>query len=124
MFEDGLGERIKKFRTDRRMTLAVLAERIGVTTSAIASYENESRTPSVDVLIKMARIFTVSVDTLLGLDSGDKVYLTELTDEQKDSVREMIRAYMQLNIALIIIEKQKALADLKSQNDKLTAEDD
>ena len=60
-----LGTRIKALRTARRMTQAEFAERINVTKSAVSAYENGSRLPSYDVLIKIARLFKVSTDNLL-----------------------------------------------------------
>ena len=38
---------------------------VGVTKSTIAAYENDTRLPSYDVLIKMANMFRVSIDSLL-----------------------------------------------------------
>ena len=61
-----IGLKIKELRTERHMTQIEFAERLGVTKSAISSYENGSRLPSYDILLKMARIFKVSTDTLLG----------------------------------------------------------
>ena len=38
---------------------------VGVTKSTIAANENDTRLPSYDVLIKMANMFRVSIDSLL-----------------------------------------------------------
>ena len=65
-----IGNKIKELRTEQKMTQSDLAERLGVTKSSISSYENGSRLPSYDILLKIVRIFIVSTDILLG--HGDK----------------------------------------------------
>ena len=59
------GKRIKELRNKNKYTQAELAHQVGVTKSTIAAYENDSRLPSYDVLIKMAEVFKVSIDSLL-----------------------------------------------------------
>ena len=54
-----MGKRIKELRTNAKFTQKELADRLGVTKSTITAYENDSRTPSYDVLIKIARVFNV-----------------------------------------------------------------
>lgn len=60
-----IGKRIKELRTKYKYTQTELAEKVGVTKSTIAAYENDSRLPSYEVLIKMANVFKVSIDSLL-----------------------------------------------------------
>lgn len=95
-----LNEQIKNFRASKKMTLAVLAERLGVTTSAVAAYENGTRNPSFDVLIKIARIFNVTVDNLLGATNRDLIDVSDLTSNQRESIIQMISGYKKLNFTL------------------------
>lgn len=73
--------RIKKLREEFRMTQQELADKLGGAKSTIAMYENETRKPSMEVLIKLSEIFNCSIDYLLGKsemkDSGlkDKLFL-------------------------------------------------
>ena len=60
-----LGQKIKELRNKYRLTQTELAAHIGVTKSTVAAYENDSRTPSYEVLIKLAEVFKVSLDSLL-----------------------------------------------------------
>ena len=85
-----MGDRIKKLRTERGMTQPNLAERLNVTRSAIAAYENGSRLPSLDVLMKLSKQFNVTSDYLLGIDDGESVSLEGLADDDKVLVKEMI----------------------------------
>ena len=60
-----LGKRIKELRTKSKMTQPELAEKVGVTKSTIAAYENDTRSPSYEVLVKMADVFKVSTDSII-----------------------------------------------------------
>ena len=110
-----IGSRIKELRTKRRMTQTEFAERLGVTKSSISSYENGSRLPSYDVLLKMSRIFKVSTDVLLG--QVDKNHATldisGLTNEQVIVLKDLIENYRKTNVftsmfnALTVKEQSK-----------------
>ena len=67
-----LGEKLKALRTAKKMSQKELAERIGIAKSVISFYESGDRFPSYDVLIKIARIFNVTTDYLLGNDKNIK----------------------------------------------------
>lgn len=58
--------RIKKLREELHMTQQELADKLGGAKSTIAMYENETRKPSMEVLIKLSEIFDCSIDYLLG----------------------------------------------------------
>ena len=49
-----LGERIKEYRTSMKMTQADFACRLGVTGASVSAYENGTRLPSYDILIRIA----------------------------------------------------------------------
>lgn len=56
------GETLKTLRTNLGMTQTELAKRLGITKSVVSYYELQERTPSPDVLIRLAEI--VTTDTL------------------------------------------------------------
>ena len=62
------GERVKKLRLSAGMTQEQLAERIWVTKAAISNYELSERNPSPETIIKIAGVFGVTTDYLLGLE--------------------------------------------------------
>ena len=64
------------------MTQKELAERIGISKAMISAYETEMRYPSYDVLIKLATIFNVTTDFLLGLEKQNTVDITDLDEEE------------------------------------------
>ena len=59
-----LGERIKEYRTSMKMTQADFACRLGVTGASVSAYENGTRLPSYDILIRIANILGVSTDSV------------------------------------------------------------
>ncbi len=80
-----LGERIKEYRTSMKMTQADFACRLGVTGASVSAYENGTRLPSYDILIRIANILGVSTDSLLGRRGMGSVTLdvSRLTQEQR-----------------------------------------
>lgn len=63
-----LGENITKFRKQKRMTQEMLADSLGVTFAAVSKWERGVATPDLDLIISMATIFQVSIDTLIGYE--------------------------------------------------------
>ena len=94
-----IGSKIKELRVSQKMTQNEFAERLGVTKSSISSYENGSRLPSYDILIKISRIFKVSTDYLLGCidNKSQTVNVSGLTEKQIVSIRSSIDAYRAFN---------------------------
>ena len=83
-------QRLKQLRTDKHLTQAQVAERVGVTASMASSYETDIRLPSFEVMVRIADLFGVTVDYLLC--RGDKRFLdiSELTDEEACVVCSMV----------------------------------
>lgn len=63
---NNFGIRLKNLRLEHALSQADLAQILGVSRSAIASYENNLRKPDYETLIHMADFFEVNVDYLLG----------------------------------------------------------
>ena len=95
-----VGSKIKALRISQKITQNEFAERLGVTKSAISSYENGSRLPSYDILIKIARIFKVSTDYLLGCteDKSLTVNVSGLTEKQINSIKTSIGTFRTFNV--------------------------
>jgi transcriptional regulator with XRE-family HTH domain/Zn-dependent peptidase ImmA (M78 family) len=64
-----LGKRIRLLRRSRHWTQAELAAKVGIRTGPMNYLENGHHLPSVPVLCKLAAIFDVPVDQLLGKES-------------------------------------------------------
>lgn len=77
-----LNENIKALRLARNLSQVDLAKILGVTKQSISNWENNYIQPSIDMLIRLSAFFSVSTDTLLGLDQRKYIETTGLTDSQ------------------------------------------
>lgn len=92
-----LGNKIKALRNGRNIKQAEFADLLGVTKSAVSSYESGTRLPSYEVLIKIARIFRVSTDYLLGCSAETSLDASGLTARQISTLQDIIDAYQENN---------------------------
>ena len=76
---NSIGEKIKEYRTSIGMTQQDFAYRLGVTGASVSAYENGTRMPSFDVLIRIANILGVTTDDLLGRKKAGVIVL-DITD--------------------------------------------
>jgi transcriptional regulator with XRE-family HTH domain len=63
-----LGKRLKQLRGKK--VQQDIADKLGISRSRYSHYENEHVQPDIELLQKMADLFEVSVDYLLGRDSA------------------------------------------------------
>ncbi len=90
-----IGKRLKELRIQYNMTQQQVADRVWVSKAMISSYELSTRAPSYEVLIKLSRLFGVSTDYLLGVDSKRTLDISALSEKQIrliiDLIEEMSR---------------------------------
>ena len=89
------GYRLKNLRIQYGMTQAQLADRLGLSKSVISAYENGNRLPSYDILIKIARIYNVTTDFLLGVEPQDGTDLSGLSHDEKEALVHLIKVMRQ-----------------------------
>lgn len=65
-----MNERLKEIRIEQGIRLKDVAEQLNVTIRTISRYEDGSREPSLDMLIKFCKLYKVSSDYLLGLSDN------------------------------------------------------
>lgn len=101
---------LKELRQSRGVSQQVVADYLEITRQAYSNYENGNRAPDTETLLKLGEYFDVSVDTLLRgkekaptedserkgdvLDEVDVAFYgdyKELTDDDKETVRDMVR---------------------------------
>lgn len=64
-------KRIKEERDKRGWTQQYMANLLGIKIGTLSGYERSYRTPDLDMVTKIANVFGVSVDYLLGRDEDD-----------------------------------------------------
>lgn len=83
-------EIIRDLRLNRGLNQVELAKELFVTKQCISNWENGNIAPSIDMLIKIARYFSVSTDYLLGMDNRRYIETTGLTDRQITHIQQII----------------------------------
>ena len=82
--------RLRQLRLDKNLRQEQLDKLIGVNKSAISTYENNTRQPSFDILVRLATLYRVSTDYLLGMTNIRSLDLSGLSDEEVVAVSELV----------------------------------
>lgn len=86
--EQTLGKRIVNHRKHLGMTQDQLAEKLGVTAQAVSKWENDQSCPDITTLPRLAEIFGISTDELLGMESPIPARQAELVPPEETEKRE------------------------------------
>lgn len=89
--------RLKALRKNKNLRQEQVARLIGVNKSAISSYENNLRQPSFDILVRLANLYRVSTDYLLGQTNIRSLDLSGLTEEEAALICEIVVSMSQKN---------------------------
>ena len=84
-----VGKRIAEYRKGRGMSQEEMAEKLYITRQALSKWENGISLPSVDMLCELSRMFSVSIEEILGLFEGVPRRLSE-----EDIFRDHDRGYI------------------------------
>ena len=74
-----LGERIYEMRTALNWSQVDLAKQLSVTKQTVLNWENENIQPSIEMLVRLSKIFGVTTDYLLGLDKTPRISIGGLS---------------------------------------------
>ena len=89
--EVDIGERLRDIRKDNKFTQAELAELIGTSRATVNSWEMGLALPSTQFLIRLARLYRVSTDYLLGLETSELVDITHLKASDKEIIYGLLK---------------------------------
>ena len=92
-----LGQRIKELRTALNWGQVDLAKRLGVAKQTVSNWENDNIQPSIDMLVRLANLFHVTTDYLLGREERLSIDVSGLTEEQISHVALIIKDLEKLN---------------------------
>ena len=88
-----LGERIYELRTAFGWSQVELARRLGVAKQTASNWENDNIQPSIDMLVRLAKLFNVTTDYLLGLDSEPRISVDGLPQSVIAHLSQLIEDY-------------------------------
>lgn len=98
--------RIKQLRKEFGLTQQNLADKLKCSKSIIGLYENELRSPSMEILLKLSRIFDCNIDYLLGvtdirsinnLDDIDIAFsngIKGLNEENRETLKKIMKSLL------------------------------
>lgn len=92
------GNTLRALRLEKGYSQTKVAQKIGISVSMIGLYENGTRMPSFSTLIKIASLFDVTTDFLLGVSvNNDGFNFCDLTKSQTEAVIAMISEFRKAN---------------------------
>ena len=71
------GAKLQSLRKERGYTQDALAEKLNISPQAVSKWENGATSPDMDTLVKLADIFDVSLDELMGRVVKKPAYYSE-----------------------------------------------
>ena len=76
-----LGERIAEMRLALGWSQVELAKKLNVAKQTVSNWENDNIQPSIEMLLRLAMLFNVSTDYLLGLDTVPRLNVDGLPEK-------------------------------------------
>ena len=92
-----LGERIHELRLGCGWNQVDLAKRLNVAKHTVSNWENDNIQPSVEMLIKISKVFGVTTDYLLGLDDTPRLDVSGLSIETIAHLSVLIEDFRKCN---------------------------
>ena len=87
---DNISDKIRYLREKAGFTQTYLAKKLGISRSAVNSWEMSLSSPSVANILEMMQLFNVSADYLLSASNKITVDITDLSDEEKEIVLRLV----------------------------------
>lgn len=91
------GYRLKDLREKKNLTQSQVAARLGISKASVSGYENNVKTPSLEVLTRLASFYGVSTDYLLGLEHRRMLPINGLTPSQEEIIRRLLVEFRDAN---------------------------
>lgn len=85
-----LNQQIRILRTNRKMSQVELAKCLGVSKQSVSNWENDNIQPSIEMLIKLSKVFSVSTDYLLGLEEKESLDISGLSPDVVSHIRQIV----------------------------------
>ncbi|MCL6571751.1 MAG: helix-turn-helix domain-containing protein [Bacillus sp. (in: Bacteria)] len=98
-----IGDRVKKFRLEKKMSLSELAEKAGVAKSYLSSLErNLQQNPSIQFLEKISTVLKLPVESLIheqiNKDDLDSDWMNLVKDAMSSGVsKDQFREFLEFN---------------------------
>ena len=88
-----IADRIRYLRDKSGLTQTDLANKLGISRSAVNSWEMSLTSPSLANVVEMSRIFKVSLDYLVSASEKLMVDISDLSIEEKEVILKLIGCF-------------------------------
>ena len=96
---------LRDIRISRKLKVQEVSDYLCCLPSVYSRYENGKREPSIDILLKLSKLYSVSVDYLIG---NDEVVDTSITKNEAIMIKAMRRADERARQdALVLLERHR-----------------
>lgn len=92
-----LSKRIYELRTALGWSQVELAKRLRVAKQTVSNWENDNIQPSIEMLVRLAKLFSVTTDYMLGLEAAPRLNVEGLPSEVVAHITQLIEDYRALN---------------------------
>lgn len=97
-----IGKQLRRLRKSHEMTQEQLADYLQMAKSTISQYENDINEPDLNTIVRIADLFGVSLDELIGRSdaykspqdrSGNELLRERLTEDESQYLRDSLQMY-------------------------------
>lgn len=88
-----ISETIRALRETAGFSQAQLAKKLDVTRSSVNAWEMGLSTPTIQYVVAMSKLFHVSADYLLGIETNFSIHLDGYSSEEKEVIYSLIRYF-------------------------------
>ncbi len=78
-YDNSLAMRLKMLRLDAGLSQEEFAAKVGISRSCVANYETGKRRPDIETIRRIAEVYGIMTDVLIGNDSYEDVTMREST---------------------------------------------
>jgi transcriptional regulator with XRE-family HTH domain len=93
----GMAEKIRALRLQKGFTQTEIAKRLNITKNSVNVWETGACAPSLINLARLAQIFGVSTDYLLGVSDRTTVDITDFNELQREAVQGLTQVFAKMN---------------------------
>ena len=88
-----LNQKIRELRCSCGWSQVELAKRLGLSKQTVSNWENDNIQPSIEMLVRLSRVFGVSTDYLLGLEQTPRLDVEGLPEAMVEHLHLLVEDY-------------------------------
>lgn len=101
------GDNLRALRKKKGLSQDDMAERLGILTRTYGSWERSEREPNFDMTKKIAEMFDVSIDSLIGKEERTKKEILRRVQDLKDLPEDQLQKILEYADFIVKSEKKE-----------------